>query len=75
VLKMLTKFEIFLIGWLRILMNMRLVALIHTSHPLASLIMLLHCSDCNSNSYSYYISDEGFARLRNMIEKMNKQQI
>jgi len=41
VLKMLMKDEIFLIGWLRILMNLRLVVLIHTSHPLASLIVLL----------------------------------
>jgi len=43
VLKMLMKLEIFLIGWLRILMSMRLLALIHTSHPRVSLIMLLLC--------------------------------
>ena len=33
----------FLECWLKILMNLRLVMLIHTSDPLASLIMLLLC--------------------------------
>jgi len=41
---MLMKLGIFLIDWLRILMNTRLVALIHASHPLVSLIMLLLCA-------------------------------
>jgi len=38
-LKMLTKRVIFLIGWLGILMNLKLVVPILTSHPLASLII------------------------------------
>jgi len=38
------KLRIFLIGWLGILMNMRLVVLVHTSDPLASLIMFLLCA-------------------------------
>ena len=42
-LKILIKDVIFLIGWLRILMNLRLVVLILTSHPLASVIMPLLC--------------------------------
>ena len=33
---------------------------------------ICHCSDHASNSYPYYISNEGFARLSNMIEIMNK---
>ena len=36
---------------------------------------ICHCSDHDSNSCPYYISDEGFARLSNMIETMNEQQI
>jgi len=41
VLKMLMKHMIFLIGWLGILMNLKLVALILVPHPFASLIMPL----------------------------------
>jgi len=33
------------------------------------------CSDHDSSSCPYYISDEGFARLSNMIETMDKQQV
>ena len=40
-LKMLMKYMIFLVGWLEILMNLKLVVLILMPHPLASLIMLL----------------------------------
>jgi len=36
---------------------------------------ICHCSDHESNSFPYYISDEGFARLSSMIETMNEQQI
>ena len=36
---------------------------------------ICHCSDYDSNSYPYYISDQGFARPSNMIETMNEQQI
>jgi len=43
VLKVLMKHVIFLIGWLGIHMNLRLVTLILTSHPLASLLMPLLC--------------------------------
>ena len=43
VLEMLMKSRNCLSGWLGILMHMRLVALIHTSHPLAFLIILLLC--------------------------------
>jgi len=42
-LEMLKKHEIFLIGWLRILMILRLVALIPTTHSLTSLIWPLLC--------------------------------
>jgi len=31
------------------------------------------CSDLDSNSYPYYISDDDFARLSNMIETMKEQ--
>jgi len=65
-LEMLKKYGIFLIGWLRILMNLRLVVLIPTTHSLASLFALplcetCHCSNHDSMSCPYYISDEGFA--------------
>jgi len=43
VLKMLMKHVISLIGWLRILMNVKLVVSILTSHLLASLIIPLLC--------------------------------
>jgi len=43
VLKVLTKHVIFLIGWLGIRMNLKLVALFPTCHPLASLLMPLLC--------------------------------
>jgi len=33
---------------------------------------ICHCSDHDSSSYRYYISDEGYARLSSMIEAMNK---
>ena len=33
---------------------------------------ICHCSDHDSNSCPYYISNEGFARLSNMIETMNE---
>ena len=36
---------------------------------------ICHCSDHASNSCPYYISNESFARLSNMIETMNKQQV
>jgi len=36
---------------------------------------IYHCSNHASNSCPYYISNEGFAGLSNMIETMNKQQI
>jgi len=74
------KLGIFLIGWLGIQMNMRLVTLIHTSHPpcipnYASLVCeIYHCSNHASNSCPYYISRESFARFSNMMETMNKQQ-
>jgi len=42
-LEMSKKHGIFLIGWLRILMNLRLVVLIPTTHSLTSLIMPLLC--------------------------------
>jgi len=42
-LEMLKKHGTFLIGWLRILMNLRLVVLIPTTHSLASLIWPLLC--------------------------------
>ena len=42
-LEMLKKYGIFLIGWLRILINLRLVVLIPTIHCLASLILPLLC--------------------------------
>jgi len=32
------------------------------------------CSDYDNTSCPYYISNEGFAKLSNMIEVMNKQQ-
>jgi len=34
---------------------------------------ICHYSDHDSNSCPYYISNEGFARLSNMIETMNEQ--
>jgi len=43
VLKVLRKHVIFLIGWLGIHMNLRLIALICTSHLLASRLMPLLC--------------------------------
>jgi len=43
VLKPLMRHVIFLIGWLGIHINLRLVVLILTSHPLTSLIMPLLC--------------------------------
>jgi len=43
VLRMLIKYVIFWIGWLEIRMNSRLVVLILTSHPLASLPLPLLC--------------------------------
>jgi len=43
VLNVLMKHAIFLIGWLEIHMNLRLVALIVTSHLLAFLLMHLFC--------------------------------
>jgi len=43
VLKVLMKHVISLIGWLRIRMNLKLVALILTFHPLASLLVPLLC--------------------------------
>ena len=43
VLRVLMKHAIFLIGWLGIHMNLGLVVLILTSHPLASLLMPLFC--------------------------------
>ena len=36
---------------------------------------ICHCFDHASNSCPHYISDAGFARLSNMIETINKQQI
>jgi len=42
-LRMLMKHAIFMIGWLGILMNSRLVVLILTSHSLASLLMPILC--------------------------------
>ena len=42
-LKVLMKHVISLIGWLEIRLNLKLVALIHTSHPLASLLVPLLC--------------------------------
>jgi len=36
---------------------------------------IYHYSDHDSNSCPYYISDEGFARLSNMIQITNEQQI
>jgi len=44
----------------------------HYAHPMCE---ICHCSDHASNSCPYYISDEGFARLSNMIETMNEKQI
>jgi len=41
--KLLMKHVLFLIGWLGIRMNLKLVVLILTSHPLASLLMHLPC--------------------------------
>ena len=81
VLKFLTKHAIFLIGWLGIRMNLKLIALFPICHPLASLLMPLlcviffHCSDHDSSSCPYYISDEGCARLSSMIKTMNKQRV
>ena len=43
VLKLLMKHAVFLISWLGIYMNLRLVVLILTYHPLASLPMPLLC--------------------------------
>ena len=43
VLRMLMKHAIFLIGWLGIRMNLKLVAISPTCHPLASLTMPLLC--------------------------------
>jgi len=43
VLKSLIRNVIFLIGWLVIHLNLRLVVLILTSHPFASLLMPLLC--------------------------------
>jgi len=43
VLKLLVKHVIFLIGWLGIRMNLKLVVLIFTSHPLASPLVYLLC--------------------------------
>jgi len=43
VLKVLMKHVISLIGWLRIRMNLKLVALMFTSHLLASLLVPLLC--------------------------------
>ena len=42
-LKLLMKHALFLIGWLGIRMNLKLVVLILTSHPLASPLMYLLC--------------------------------
>jgi len=42
------------------------------AHPMCE---ICHCSDHGSNSCPYYIFDEGFARINNMIETMNEQQI
>ena len=80
VLNMFMKHMNFLISWLGILMNLKLVVLIYTSHPLASLIVCLlcvncHCCDHDNNSYPYYISADGFARLTSMIETINKQPV
>jgi len=76
---MLMKHAIFLIGWLGICMNLRLVILILTSAPCIpdyapSMCTIWCCSDHDSTSCPYYISDEGFARLSNMIKAMNMQQ-
>jgi len=77
VLKPLMRHAIFLSGWLRIHMNLRLVVLILTSYPLAYLIMpLLRVRyDHDSTSCPYDISDDGFTRLSSKIRTMNKQQV
>jgi len=36
---------------------------------------ICHCSNHDSISYPYYISDNGFVRLSSMIETMNEQQV
>ena len=36
---------------------------------------ICHCSDHDSTSCPYYISDDGFIRLSSIIEAMNKQQV
>ena len=41
ILEMLMKHGIFLIGWLRIAMNLRLVVLIPTTHPLPNFLLSL----------------------------------
>jgi len=40
-----------------------------------SLCETCHCSDHDSMSCPYYISDEGFARLSSMIETIDEQHI
>ena len=80
-IEMLVKHSICLIGWLRILMDLRLVILILTSQPPAYLIMLpprceiCHCSDHDNSSYPYHISADSFPILGSMIEIMNEQQV
>jgi len=40
-----------------------------------TLCNIYHCSDHDSSSCPYYISDKGFARLTNMIETTDKQRV
>jgi len=40
-----------------------------------SLCEICHCSDHDSSSCPYYISNEGLARLSNMIETIDKQRV
>jgi len=59
-------------------MNLSLVVLILTSHPpcipthTPTSCEICHCSDHDSTSCPYYISNDGFARLNSMIETMKQ---
>jgi len=79
-LETLKKHGAFLINWLKILMNLRIVVLIPTTLTYipdlaTSLCETCHCSDHDNTSYPYYISDEAFSRLSSMIEAINEQHI